>query len=112
MMNLFRNAEFIFQNDFRFTDRFDPEDPNYFGGRARLYGRSWMSVNFIPDTHSLPLGEQTERGPGARNMKFDLAGQIMCAHISQFAVGTYKKAHFHCTRSHFLTLCRSGCSRR
>jgi len=110
MMNLFHNAEFIFQNDFRFTDRFDPEDPDYFGSRARLYGRSWMSVNFISDTHSLPLGDQSERGPGARNMKFDLAGQIMCAHISQFDVGTYKKAHFHGAGAHVLILSGTGCS--
>jgi gentisate 1,2-dioxygenase len=110
MMNLFHNANFIFQNDFRFTDRFDPDDQDYFGGQAKLYGRSWMSVNLVPDTHNLPLGEQSERGPGARNMKFDLAGQIMCAHISEFAVGTYKKAHFHGPGAHVLILSGKGCS--
>jgi gentisate 1,2-dioxygenase len=110
MMNLFHNANFIFQNDFRFTDRFDPDDQDYFGGPAKLYGRSWMSVNFVPDTQNLPLGEQSERGPGARNMKFDLAGQIMCAHISEFAVGTYKKAHFHGPGAHVLILSGKGSS--
>jgi oxalate decarboxylase/phosphoglucose isomerase-like protein (cupin superfamily) len=69
-----------------------------------------MSVNFVSDTHSLPLGDQSERGPGARNMKFDLAGQVMCAHISQFAVGTYKKAHFHGAGAHVLILSGEGCS--
>jgi gentisate 1,2-dioxygenase len=110
MMNLFHNADFIFHNDFRFTDRFDAGDRDYFGAAARLYGRSWMSVNFVPDTHSLPLGDQSERGPGARNMKFDLAGQIMCAHISEFAVGTYKKAHFHGPGAHVLILSGHGYS--
>jgi oxalate decarboxylase/phosphoglucose isomerase-like protein (cupin superfamily) len=109
MMNLFHNADFIFANDFRFTDRFDAADRDFFSG-ARLYGRSWMSVNFVPDTHSLLLGEQNERGPGARNMKFDLAGQVMCAHISEFAVGTYKKAHFHGPGAHVLILSGQGYS--
>lgn len=108
MLNLFHNLEFIFQNGFTFTDRFDPTDPGYFGGSAKVYGRSWMSINFVPDTHHMPLGEQSERGPGARNMKFDLAGQIMCAHISEFAVGTYKKAHFHGPGAHVLILSGRG----
>jgi uncharacterized RmlC-like cupin family protein len=110
MMNLFHNPAFVFANDFRFTDRFDPDVLDYFGSHAKLYGRSWMSVNFVPDTHSLPLGDQNERGPGARNMKFDLAGQIMCAHISEFGVGTYKKAHFHGPGAHVLILSGKGCS--
>ena len=47
-------------------------------------------------------------------MKFDLAGQIMCAHVSEFAVGTYKKAHFHGPGAHVLILSGKGthCSGR
>jgi hypothetical protein len=110
MMNLFHNPAFVLRNDFCFTDRFESGDRDYFGGGAKLYGRSWMSVNFVPDTHTLPLGDQSERGPGARNMKFDLAGQVMCAHISEFAVGTYKKAHFHGPGAHVLILGGQGYS--
>jgi oxalate decarboxylase/phosphoglucose isomerase-like protein (cupin superfamily) len=110
MMNLFHNVDFIFDSDFSFADRFDPGDEGYFGSQAKLYGRSWMSVNFIADTHTLALGEQSERGPGAKNMKFDLAGQIMAAHISEFAVGTYKKAHYHGPGAHVLILSGRGYS--
>jgi uncharacterized RmlC-like cupin family protein len=110
MMNLFHNPDFIFQNDFKFTDRFREDDAEFFGGHAKLYGRSWMSINFVPDTHGISLSEQNERGRGARNMKFDLSGQVMCAHISEFAVGTYKKAHFHGAGAHVLILSGKGCS--
>jgi gentisate 1,2-dioxygenase len=34
----------------------------------------------------------------------------MCAHISQFSVGTYKKAHFHGAGAHVLILSGRGCS--
>ena len=110
MMNLFHNTNFIFDSDFSFADRFDPSDEGYFSSQAKLYGRSWMSVNFVADTHRLALGEQSERGPGAKNMKFDLAGQIMAAHISEFAVGTYKKAHYHGPGAHVLILSGRGYS--
>ncbi|HWP57397.1 MAG TPA: hypothetical protein VNL14_05885 [Candidatus Acidoferrales bacterium] len=110
MMNLFHNVDFIFENEFPFTDRFDPNDESFFSASAKLYGRSWMSINFVADTHALSLGEQSERGPGAKNMKFDLAGQIMSAHISEFAVGTYKKAHYHGPGAHVLILSGQGYS--
>ena len=110
IMNLFHNPDFVFNNDFTFTDRFDPMDEAYFSSRGKLYGRSWLSINFVADTHTLELSEQSERGPGAKNMKFDLAGQIMAAHISEFAVGTYKKAHYHGPGAHVLILTGRGYS--
>jgi len=110
IMNLFHNPDFVFKNDFTFKDRFDPMDDDYFSSRGKLYGRSWLSINFVADTHSLELSEQNERGPGARNMKFDLAGQIMAAHVSEFAVGTYKKAHRHGPCAHVLVLSGKGYS--
>jgi len=110
IMNLYHNLEFVFGDEFSFTDRFDPDDPDYFSEGGKLYGHRLMSTNFVRDTHGLTLGDQTERGPGAKNMKFDLAGQIMAAHISQFAVGTYKKAHYHGPGAHVLILSGRGYS--
>jgi len=108
MMQLFHNVDFIMGNEYAFTDRFNPADEAYFGSQAKLYGRFWMSINFVPDTHSIQLNDQSERGKGARNVKFDLAGQIMAAHISGFAPGTYKKAHFHGPGAHVLILSGQG----
>jgi uncharacterized RmlC-like cupin family protein len=95
MMNLFHNQDFIFDNDFAFLDRFNPAKDDYFSGEGEILGRFFMSTNFIPDTIGIKLMDYSERGKGSTNMKFDLAGNTMCAHISEFPVGTYKKGHKH-----------------
>lgn len=51
MMNLFHNLDFVFDNDFAFTDRFNPEEEDYFSGKGKIYGRFFMSTSFVPNTH-------------------------------------------------------------
>ena len=109
MMNLFHNLEFIFENDFTFADRFMPEDEDYFGAKGQLWGRR-MSVNFVPNTHEIQLYEWKERGAGGRHVNFDLAGNVMGAHISEFPVGRYKKAHRHGPGAHVTILTGQGYS--
>jgi quercetin dioxygenase-like cupin family protein len=57
LMNLFRNLDFIFNNPFPFSDRFDA-DPESFSGQ----GKQWMAKNrpvwesnFVPDVRSLEV---------------------------------------------------------
>src|SRR5262245_30140225 len=80
MMNLFHNLDFIFGDDFSFTDRFNPDDEAYFSGKGRVYGRFFMSTNFVADTRTVTLEDYSERGAGSTNMKFDIAGQTVPAH--------------------------------
>ena len=110
MMNLFHNLDFIFDNDFAFMDRFDPANENYFSGKGTVYGRFFMTTNFVPDTHTIKLADYSERGKGSTNMKFDLAQQTMGAHISEFPVGTYKKGHRHGPGAHVIVLGGQGYS--
>lgn len=109
MMNVFHNLDFIFDNDFAFTDRFLPEDEEYFSGKGQLWGRK-MSVNFVPNTHDFQLYEWKERGAGGRHVNFDIAGNVMGAHISEFPVGRYKKAHRHGPGAHVTILSGRGYS--
>jgi len=110
MMNLFHSLDFIFGDEFSFTDRFDSNTDDFFSGKGTLYGRFFMSTNFVPDTHTVKLYDYRERGAGGSNIKFDLAGNTMCAHISEFPVGTYKKGHRHGPGAHVLILSGQGCS--
>jgi oxalate decarboxylase/phosphoglucose isomerase-like protein (cupin superfamily) len=99
MLNLFHNLDFIFENDFVFGDRFSPEEEDYFTSKGQLWGRN-LSVNFVPNTKDMQLYDWKERGAGGSNINFDLAGNVMGAHISEFPVGTYKKAHRHGPGAH------------
>lgn len=99
VMSLFHNEEFIFGNPFVFTDRWAGQD-GYFSGDGTLHNvknrpiKVW-ETNFIPDTRSFGLYEWKERGAGGTNIMFELADGVVPTHISEFQVGTYKKAHRH-----------------
>ena len=110
MINLFHTTDFIFDNEWEFLDRFDPRSEGYFSGKGEVFGRFFMTTNFVPDTHTIGLADYKERGKGSTNMKFDLAKNTMGAHISEFPVGTYKKGHRHGPGAHVIVLSGQGYS--
>lgn len=94
VMNLFHNLDFIFENPFTFKDRFDGR-ADFFGTDGKeLPDRVW-DTNFIGDIRAFPLLEWKSRGGKGINRKFELADSTLTCHVSQFPVGTYKKAHRH-----------------
>jgi mannose-6-phosphate isomerase-like protein (cupin superfamily) len=109
MMNLFHNVDFIFGDEFSFTDRFSPGDENYFSSEWQRWEQK-LSVNFVPDTRTIPLYDRPSRGPGNREVLFDMVGNVMAAHISEFGVGRYKKAHRHGPGAHVMILTGKGYS--
>lgn len=109
MINLIHNIDFIFGCDYLFKDRFDSRE-DYFSGQGRwLPGLTW-ETNFVADARNFQLLDRSERGAGGSLAHFELSGNTMCAHISQFPVGTYKKAHRHGPGSHVLVLSGKGYS--
>jgi len=109
VINLYHNLEFVFDCPFSFTDRFGGK-PDYFSGEGRdLPGRIW-DTNFIADVNSLPLKSWDERGSGSTNRMLELSESSMAAHISQFPVGTYKKAHRHGPGAHVIIIDGEGYS--
>jgi oxalate decarboxylase/phosphoglucose isomerase-like protein (cupin superfamily) len=108
MINQFKNMDFIFNNDYEFTDRFDGE-PDYFAQMAETKGLT-LETNYVSDTKSIPLLDAKERGAGSSQIRFDLAKGSMTSHISQFPVGTYKKAHYHGPGAHVIILSGEGYS--
>ncbi len=108
MMNLVHNSKFIFNCPFDFTDRFTGQG-DYFSGEGTLYGRAdsgqkiW-ETNFVADVYRLGLHEWAERGGGGKHIKFELADNALVAHVSEFQVGMYKKAHRHGPGAHVVIL--------
>ncbi len=112
IMNLFHNSEFIFDNPFVFRDRFGGEQ-QYFSGDGKLYRRDRNHIwetNFVPDVRTLQLYSWKARGAGGRNVLMELAHSSMSAHVSEFPVGTYKKAHRHGPGAHVIILDGKGFS--
>lgn len=108
MMNIFKNMDFIFNNDFEFEDRFSGE-PDFFAQKSETQGLT-LETNYVADTNSIPLVDAKERGAGSSQIRFDLAKGSMTSHISQFPVGTYKKAHYHGPGAHVIILSGEGYS--
>ncbi len=94
VFSLFHNPEFIFNIPYDFIDRFNGE-AEYFSGKGKSHpGRIW-ETNFIADVRSFNLQEWAERGASGKNVMLEMADGVMAAHISEFPIGTYKKAHRH-----------------
>ena len=94
VMRLFNDHDFIFDSDVAVKSRYGSTD-DFFSGNGKLYsGRVWAS-NFIPNAPDMPLYAWEARGAGGVNAFFQMAGNSSKAHVSEFPVGTYKKAHRH-----------------
>lgn len=108
MLNIFGDEDFIFNTPRDFPDRFNGE-PDYFSSKGEQKGFA-LSANMIPDAVNIPLITAKERGAGGGHIRFNMAKGAMPSHISQFPIGTYKKAHAHGPGAHVIILSGEGYS--
>jgi oxalate decarboxylase/phosphoglucose isomerase-like protein (cupin superfamily) len=108
VMNLYDDAEFVFNTSYDFVGRFAGE-PDYFTNRGEQKGLL-LETNFVADAVSLPLIAAKERGAGGGHIRFQMAKGSMNSHISQFPPATYKKAHRHGPGAHVIILSGEGFS--
>jgi mannose-6-phosphate isomerase-like protein (cupin superfamily) len=107
MMRLFRDNQFIFNNDYMFSSRYAGEE-DYFSGKGKLYNRRIWESNFIANAPDMLLYGWKERGAGGINAMLEMAGNNTKSHISEFPIGTYKKAHRHGPGAHLVLLSGSA----
>jgi oxalate decarboxylase/phosphoglucose isomerase-like protein (cupin superfamily) len=106
LINMYEDLDYIFNTAHDFKNRFNGE-PDYFATKAAQDGLR-LETNFIADGVNIPVAETAERGAGSRMIRFNLAKGAIPGHISQFAVGTYKKAHAHGPGAHVIILNGEG----
>jgi oxalate decarboxylase/phosphoglucose isomerase-like protein (cupin superfamily) len=108
VINLYDDLDYVFNTKWDFANRFAGE-PDYFSGKGEQKG-FLLTSNLVPDAVNIPLISAKERGAGGGHIRFNLARGCMSSHISQFPVGTYKKAHNHGPSAHVIILSGEGFS--
>ena len=108
IINAFGDTGFVFSTAYDFENRFAGES-DYFANKGEQKGLL-LDTNFVADAINLPLVAAKERGAGGGHIRFSMAKGSMNSHISQFPVGTYKKAHAHGPGAHVIVLSGEGYS--
>ena len=115
-MNLFHNTQFIFHSDYTFTDRFDGQAGYFTETKEPVRAYVW-ETNFVSNLGTFEprgslesTGKVERRGVGIRRAIFEMASNVLCAHISEWKPGVYKKAHRHGPGANILILAGHGYS--
>ncbi len=118
VIDTFKNLEFVFNNPFIFSDRFDDEQ-GYFQEKPLEGVRHGWKTNFVSDviaaSHRRQHGDGPDSGGWNRAIKgfgvsFDMVNSTVKSHSSGWGAGTYKKAHRHGPGIHVLILEGTGYS--
>jgi mannose-6-phosphate isomerase-like protein (cupin superfamily) len=97
IMDMFHNADFVFNCDYQFTDRYNGEE-NYFEVSNKRYviGRgNYWDTNFIADVSTASIDAHEYKGKGGSFTGFEIAGNSLVGHLVEWPVGMYHKAHYH-----------------
>lgn len=99
VLNLFQNQDFVFNNDYKFRDRFD-ESADYYKPSEEIEpdpvrGLAMRKTNIIPDIVNCELPSDNRRSPGYRRIEPFMSGNKFYLWIGQHEQGRYSKAHAH-----------------
>jgi len=121
VIDLFHNNDFVFNNDYAFRERFNGEADFFASGLEQVHHKNTSSEEseqaggvytwdsgFVPDARNIKLRRVAERGHDNMRVELQMADNGMQAHISEFGIGTYKKAHRHGPGSHVVMLNGKG----
>lgn len=107
LRKLFHSREFVYQNDFRFHDRYDDE-PDYWSRREPgNYGK--VKVNLITNIVSETVEPDPDAGGGVAIRRFSMGGHRMIDHaLVEIAVGGNVREHRPLAEEAMLILAGSG----
>ncbi len=115
LIDMFRHTDFIFHNDYVFSERFgaqrdyfSPEPQAFFPTEAGKH-HSYSIVNFVRNVWECEL-HPAGQGVDDRDNHFAMARNSMASHVEQFPTGTYQRAHRHGPGSTIILLNGQGYS--
>jgi quercetin dioxygenase-like cupin family protein len=109
VLSLYHNEKAVFESPIVFDDRFRGQG-DFFADLGKYIGGRLWRTNFVPDVREFALITWKERGAGAKSFHLSMADNTMACHLSEFEVGTYKKAHRHGPGAHVVILQGEGYS--
>ena len=110
MMDMLRNASFVFDCPQSFSERFAGEQ-SYFNMSANRYKKGLENLwetNFISNVCEAPLESKGVKGTGFQSTQFEIAANSLIGHIAVWPAGVYHKAHYHGPGALLLGLQSSG----
>jgi len=100
VMNIYNNADFIFNCPYKFRDRFDPDSNSYYVPNDDITadpirGLAMTETNIVPDIVDCELPLDNRRSPGYRRIEPHMTGNNFYLWIGQHEPGRYSKGHAH-----------------
>lgn len=110
IMDVFHSEEFVFNCSHAFSDRYAAEEDYFSVGKKRyeIGMQHIWETNFIPDIQAASLDLRDVKGAGVQITQFEVAGNELIGHLSQWPAGRYHKAHYHGPGAILLGLQSSG----
>ena len=123
LIDMFRHTDFIFDNDYVFTERFDGRKDYFSPKPAAFYPtvprqrrpvyvqghHSYTVVNYAPNVWKAEL-HPAGQGVEDYDTHYAMARNTMALHVEQFPTGTYERGHRHGPGSTIILLDGSGFS--
>ncbi len=110
LRKLFHSREFVYQNAFRFHDRYGDDNDYWTRREPGNYGK--VRTNVIADIASDPLEADPQAGAGVALRRYSMGGHRMLDHlVIEIAPGGRVRSHRHLAEEAMLILAGSGRTR-
>lgn len=108
--DIFRDQNFIFNNDYHFKSRYHGEE-GYFNTGNKRYKAGPTAIwetNFIADARTAALDEAKYKLSEGGITCFEMSENSLIGHISEWPAGIYHKAHYHAAGAVLVVLRSKG----